>query len=145
MPNSIASVPRLFADDTCIILHDKNLSALKVNLDQELHNLHQWCIANTLTINPLKCDSLVICPQYNNAISNFSIILDNCSIEVNEKAKYLGVLIDSKLNFQQHLNQVENKVSRAVGIMFKLKSVLPQEALLKLYYALVHPYLLYGI
>ena len=72
-------------------------------------------------------------------------MLDHSSVEANEKAKYLGVLLDSKLDFQQHFNHVESKVLKAVGIMFKLKSILTQEALLKLYYALVHPYLLYGI
>jgi len=55
----------------------------------------------------------------------------------------LKILNDSKLNFKYHLNLVESKLSRAVGILYK--AVLPREALLKLYYALVHPYLLYGL
>ena len=40
---------------------------------------------------------------------------------------------------------MEFTFNEIVGTLFKLKSVLPQEALLKLYYALIHPHLIYGI
>ena len=40
------------------------------------------------------------------------------------QVRYLGVFIDSKLNF--HLNVVANKVFRAIGILYKLKHVLPK-------------------
>ena len=69
--------------------------------------------------------------QQYNTVSHFMVLLN--------------ISIDSKLNFQKKLIEIERKISRAVGIMFKLKSLLPQEALLKLYYALIHPHLIYGI
>ena len=59
--------------------------------------------------------------------------------------KYLGVFIDSKLNLHFHLKVVANQLYRPIGILCKLKNVLPQNALLKLYYSLVHPHLLYGL
>ena len=49
------------------------------------------------------------------------------------------------LNFRKHIEVIENKLSRSLAILFKLKPVLPQNALLKLYYAMVHPYLIYGL
>ena len=48
------------------------------------------------------------------------------------------------LNFRKHIEVIENKLSRSLAILFKLKPVLPQNALLKLYNAMVHPYLIYG-
>ena len=39
----------------------------------------------------------------------------------------------------------ENKLSRSIGIIIKLKSFLPPTALLKLNYVLVHPHLLSGL
>ena len=58
--------------------------------------------------------------------------------------KYLGVVLDSKFDFHTHIQLIENKISRAVGIISKLKHIFPSDALLKLYYSLLHPYLLYG-
>ena len=40
---------------------------------------------------------------------------------------------------------MENKLSRAMEILCKLKSVLPNIAVLQIYYALFHPHLPYGL
>ena len=48
-------------------------------------------------------------------------------------------------NFRNHIEVIENKLSRSLAILFELKPVLPQNALPKLFYAMVHPYLLYGL
>ena len=67
------------------------------------------------------------------------------SIKVVSSSKYLGVFIDDKLNFQEHIYHLEKKVSRSVGILRKLKNYLPTHALFKLYYTLMHSHLLYGL
>jgi len=55
------------------------------------------------------------------------------------------VIIVSNLTFEHHIKALELKMSRAVGIICKLKTMLLKEILLKLYYALVHPHLLYRL
>ena len=60
-------------------------------------------------------------------------------------AKYLGVFIDDKLFFKEQIKVLEVKVARSVGILCKLKHVLPRKTLLQLYHALIHPLLAYGI
>ena len=55
--------------------------------------------------------------------------------------KYLGVIIDHNLTFLPHIINLEVKLSRNVGILFKLNKYLPTSALITLYYALVHPFL----
>ena len=60
-------------------------------------------------------------------------------------AKYLGVYIDNKLCFKEQIRVLEGKVARSVGILCKLKQVLPRKTLLQLYHALIHPLLAYGI
>ena len=63
----------------------------------------------------------------------------------NPFVKYLGLLIDNKLNFQTHVAMLEKKVSRAVGIIFKVKHFLLQVVLRQLYFALIHSQLIYGL
>ena len=91
----------------------------------------------------MSCHNLY--PKTNSNVKDFSVTLNNSPITLKNHVKYLGVFIDSKLNFHFHLNVVANKLSRALGILCKLKHVLPQSILLKLYYSLVHPLLLYGL
>ena len=66
-------------------------------------------------------------------------------IKAENCVKYLGILIDSNLNFRFHLEEIENKLSNSRVILYKLKPILPQNALFKLYYSMVHSHLLYGL
>ena len=63
----------------------------------------------------------------------------------NDFVKYPGILIDSKPKYDSHISTSELKLSRAVGIITKLKSILSKNLPLQLYYTLVHPNLLYGL
>ena len=58
---------------------------------------------------------------------------------------YLGIEIDSKLNFKTHISKVQSKISKGVGILYKLNKLLPTRTLITLYYALIFPHLMYGI
>ena len=114
-------------------------------LNQKASLLCNWRNSNKLTINTEKCHVIIFTPIINSNVKDFFVTLNNSPITLKNHVKYLGVFIDSKLNFHFHLNAVANKFSRALGILCKLKHVLPQNALLKLYYSLVHPHLPYGI
>ena len=59
--------------------------------------------------------------------------------------RYLGVILDNKLTFSNHISNVAKKASRSVGIISKLRHYAPTSILLKLYYAILHPHLLCGV
>ena len=124
------SIPRLFADDACFLLNHSNLATLNTELNLELTEVFKWCSANKLTINPNKCHCMIIPPSTKDFTLDFTLKIDNTIIPSNVTVKYLGVIIDSKLSFAPHS---------------RLKSTLPNDALLKLYYALFQPHLLYGL
>jgi len=57
--------------------------------------------------------------------------------------KYLGILLDEHLCFDQHITYLSAKISRSLYFISKVKNVLPKKALLNLYHALIHPHFLY--
>ena len=60
--------------------------------------------------------------------------------------KYLGTEADSQLNLKSHIDNVQSKVAKGIGILFKLNKTLTSNALLMFfYYALVHLQFNYGI
>ena len=59
--------------------------------------------------------------------------------------RYLGITIDARLNFDKHIDILTKQISRSVGILSKLRHILPITALRNLYYSMVHSQLLYGI
>ena len=68
------------------------------------------------------------------------------SIPVAQKncQKHLGMQLDKKLNFDEHLGKVESKVNKTIGITRKLQNVLPRSALLAIFRSFFRPHLDYG-
>ena len=60
-----------------------------------------------------------------------------------EKTKFLGVVIDNKLSWQDHINYISGKIARGIGILIKAMAFLNKETLVTLYYSFVYPYLIY--
>ena len=54
LPNAISSKPRLFADDTCIMLSDSSLPNLETKCNTDLNHHKNWCNANKLQKSPQK-------------------------------------------------------------------------------------------
>ena len=59
--------------------------------------------------------------------------------------KFLGVIIDDKLNFDNHISYIKNKISKVLGILIKAKKNLNRRILVNLYYTFVYPYLIYCV
>ena len=96
-------------------------------------------------------------------ISFFSLLVVDCQLEILEflviytdvidwqrnarslRNIYLGVYIDKHLNWQPQLQHINNKVAKNTGILTKLRHYLNLHMLKQIYYALIYPYLSYGI
>ena len=73
------------------------------------------------------------------------ILYTNCTLACCDSSKYLGVIIENKLNFQSHIHAIQNKVARTVGILSKVGCLFPSSTLLLLYFTLILPHLLFGL
>ena len=60
LPFAINSVPQLFADRTCLLIHSPDTSTLAENIDSELANVHEWTVTNKITVKPEKPSALII-------------------------------------------------------------------------------------
>jgi hypothetical protein len=62
-----------------------------------------------------------------------------------ESTKFLGVVIDYKLCWSDHIHYIKSKISKGIGILCKARKVLKRSTLLSLYYCFVYPYFTYCI
>ena len=138
------SSPRLFADDTAVLIHANTLTELEIKINRELENVVVWTRKNNLNINPMKSQTMIVSPSLSE--SNFAITnkLNSSILQVSNNINYFGVIIDFKLLFKEHILKlrVQSKLSRAVAIMCKLKHIVPLRILIRLYYAFFHSHLL---
>ena len=80
-----------------------------------------------------------------NKEKKFKININKFGIKQVSEMKYLGVILDQKLNWHKHIQYVCSKLSKAAGIIYKVRKKVPQSVLLLLYHSLVATYLRYGI
>ena len=67
------------------------------------------------------------------------------NIERKNAVKFLGMIIDSKLESKEHISCVKNKISSGIYAIDKVKHILNHRHLTTLYFSLIHPFLDYGI
>ena len=137
---------KLFADDTNLFLYGKTLVDLENQANSCLSQLDLWFVANRLSLNIEKTCYTLFSPR-NIPDSNclLNITINNQPISKVTNCKYLGIVIDEKLKWDAHIESLYKKLIKYTGIFYKIRNVLPRSCLRKLYYALVHPHILYGI
>ena len=57
---------------------------------------------------------------------------------------HLGIILDVKLTFEEHLKNVFNKTNKTIRLLQKLSNLLPRQALVTIYKAFIRPHLDYG-
>ena len=120
-----------------------SINILENQLKDELNNICNWISANNITLNFKKLQILII--SRNLKSSNVALNIQSSAGEIKTvyKAKYLGIILDNRLNFHKHI-KIQAKIARSLGILNKLKLFLSRSALLKLYYSLIHSHFNYG-
>ena len=77
-----------------------------------------------------------------------NIKIGSVTIGETNNIKFLGIIFDKHLTFKHHVYRrdiITRKISKYVGILFKLSRYLPLEIIKTLYYSLINSFLLYGI
>ena len=72
-----------------------------------------------------------------------NVYMSNSRLTQIECCKYLGVILDSKMSWVQHITYVKNKVSKGIGIMYQARKYLNKKSLVGLYISYIYPYLIY--
>lgn len=137
--------PVLFADDTTLLVSNKDSDLLFATCNDELHKLNRWTIANRLSINTDKTFYIPFTNRLDLHIPNSQVLLNDKQIKPIVCGKFLGLNVDDRLKFSEHIVNTCNKISKSIGIIYKLRQCAPEKTLLTLYYSLVYPYLTYCV
>ena len=134
----------MYADDINIFVSHPDEIVLNTIVNNELQNICDWFKANKLQINASKTKYMIFQSSKTRlSHSDMTINLGSNAISRVTSISFLGVIIDEKLSWKNHVNYIHGKISSSIGMMYKLRTVLPKKTLFMLYNALVLPYLDY--
>ena len=113
-----------FADDTTPYTMEKTIDLLLNKLWEDASVLMTWFKDNYLQMNADKCN-LLICNHKNDV----SITLDNEVIDSSDSVKLLGITVDKKLNFSEHISKLCKKVSSKLHALARVSNFMSENKL----------------
>ena len=137
---------RLFADDTTIFFHSNNIDNIISTTKVIMTQLTNWFRANKLTLNADKSSFTIFkSSQKNIANQPDKIKFNNQEICRTSHIKFLGVIIDENLTWNNHINELCNKLKRLFHIFYNIRHLLSKDNIKTIYYALIYSRIKYGI
>ena len=136
---------KLFADDTSLfsVVHNANTTAKELNND--LVKINRWAYQWKMSFNldPSKQAQEVLFSRKTKKEYHPPLAFTNNNVSETNSQKHLGVVIDNRLSFEDHLKMILNKVNKTIGFLRKLQNILSRSALLTIYKSFIRPHLDY--
>ena len=139
------STVRHFADDTNLLINNKSPKQLQKRLNLDLRNLSKWLKANMISLNSSKSELIIFKHPSKTINYNFKIKLDGKKLIPSKFVKYLGVYIDCNLSWAYHIDILATKLSRANGMLMKVRHYVSRNTLHSIYFGIFHSLLTYGV
>ena len=104
-----------------------------------------WLRANKISLNASKTEIVLFKSKNKSKITkHLNFRISGQKIIPVSKVKYLGILLDEHLNFNDQFKQLYQKLNRATGMLAKIRHYVPTNTLLNIYYSIFQSNLIYG-
>ena len=138
------STTRHFADDTSLLIKSKSLNQLKNRLNLDLRFLCKWLRANKISLNASKTELLIFHHHMKKIDYDLKIKINGKRLLPSKYVKYLGITIDCHLNWNHQIDFLSAKLSRANGMLAKIRHLVPTNIIRNIYYAIFSSLMTYG-
>ena len=135
----------LFADDSNLLYAAKNLTVIESVINAELIHVNSWLLANKLSLNISKSNFVIFHPPQKKRTFKIKLSINDKPLNEEFFIQYLGVMLDSHLNWKAHIGHIMKKIKRNIGLISKIRYYINIPTLVNLYYALIHPFLIYSL
>jgi hypothetical protein len=121
----------LYADDLQIFTPSSigDLSATLSGLEACLSDVHRWLSSQLLVLNPKKCELIIFSSTRNatTGILDSSLLLDDCRLKASSAVRNLGILLDSNLNLNSHINNVRKQAFMYLRVISKVRRLISKK------------------
>ena len=124
-----------YADDNTVSHTDTDLKRLIDELVEDSTRLIQWFADNQMKANPGKIQAIAVGKHTHSEIICFN--LGDNIVKCEASVKLLGVTIDFKLDFDEHISNVCKKASRQLNVLKRIGGNLCKLGKLNVYYSFI--------
>ena len=114
LSEDLRTAAKLFADDTSHFFIVQNVNTSANHLNSDLSKISNWAFQRKRSFNPdpSKHAQKGILSRKAQRTCHRSIYFNSKSVKQVPSQKHLGLILDNKLNFQEHLKNILNKVNK---------------------------------
>lgn len=134
----------LFADDISLVVSSKkdaNIHEHEMDINSSMNIIIKWLTDNNLNINIDKTYYL----NYNNIKNQLNIKHNGLSIKNTECAKFLGIYLDNKLKWKEHVGSICKRINRFCYPLHRLTKMAPRSTALTAYFGHIQSIIKYGL
>ena len=143
LTENVARGVKLFADDTSLFSVVRNENETAQALNSDLEKLRIWAWQWEMKFNADKTEEVVFSCKRNKPVHQ-TLKFGSSDISAKIEHKHLGMILDSKLDFQSHVREAIVKARRGIGMIRYLSRYVSREVLDVIYKLHVRPHLDYG-
>lgn len=126
----------MYADDISLYFSGNTITELETKANNVLAILNSWSLTNSLSINVSKTKAVLFRPRNKKVDLTLSLTLGTCNIELVPTVKNLGVIFNECMSWNPHVQSVCRRLARTVGVLSRLRNVLPQNVKILIYNSL---------
>lgn len=122
-----------------------NVSELETHLNEDLSYIRNWLNLYKLSLNLNKSKFMMIGgTQRLKKFESIKLLIDEIELERVKRYKYLGVILNENLSWTDHVEYIQAKISQRLGMLRRIKHLLPQETRKLMVNTLVMPLMDYA-
>ena len=149
IPTTDETILAIYADDTAILSSSKLQTAYTKRIQKHLDLITTWSRIWRILINPNKTQAIIFknTDRLKHSSDTCNLFLDNVRLDIHNSVKYLGVILDKKLSFTEHIRHTRTKANRIAGYLYPLhgrNSLLSLDNKLLIYKSIIRPVMTYG-
>ena len=137
---------KLFADDTSLILHHKNINILVNNAEIALSNISKWFKLNKLSVSHSKSSFVLFHNRQKDSCEELTDLhVDDDFIPRSKTVKYIGLHLDENLTWDFHIKELCSSLTKYFSLFYHIRNFIDKRLALTIYYACIFSKISYGI
>jgi len=108
-----------FVDDLMAMIRAESIGEVENNANIEMDKIANWARDNEIKFNEEESKVMLLARRKRKEQKKVAVYLNNKTIPQVQKLKYLGIIIDSKLTFRDHINYIAEKCTKLIFVLAK--------------------------
>lgn len=135
----------LYADDSNLKISGRDQNEVEIISSVEVSNIYNFFKERNLDLNTDKTKYIHFKTRQNKKDMQVQIFVDNNQLKKEEQIRFLGLIVDFNLTWDNHVQSVLKKINSGIYALRKMSLLCSSKVLKDIYFAHIHSHIYYGI